>query len=139
MDERRHSTRLEEPSYIFVTRMPEEHFGSEGGGTNFHKTLDVSRNGLRIQAKRHLPPDSLVKVLVPRHDVPEGLTLLGVVRWVDQHPTQEAKFNVGIEFFDLENPDGQFWVTDYEARMSRTNGDEEDRYPTLRMQEGSVS
>lgn len=106
--EQRQEYRLSAQETVFVEVTAADPGSNIPADIIISNSVDISANGLRIIADRHLPVGTILRACVQIKNDNRGFLLVSEVKWSKPH-SEEGEFVIGLALFESEGTDIQQW------------------------------
>ena len=108
--EKRKHLRLPVESTIFIELVSPRAGSSESGEVAMCKTLEVSRDGLRVGLEREVTVGAILQIGVQLPGACDTLYLAGEVRWCRASEDPQLRWSAGFKLLNAEGSDIDQWL-----------------------------
>ncbi|HDY83552.1 MAG: PilZ domain-containing protein [Gammaproteobacteria bacterium] len=108
--EKRKHLRLPVESTIFIELVSPRAGSSESGEVAMCKTLEVSRDGLRVGLEREVTVGAILQIGVQLPESGDTLYLAGEVSWCRANEEPQQSWSAGFKLLNAANSDIDRWI-----------------------------
>ena len=109
-EDTRRYTRLPLANTVFIELVASESGSSEPGVIARCKTLDISREGLRVTLEQPLQVGAILQLGMARPAPADPLYLVGEVKWSHPAPGSASDWDAGLALLNADQSDIDDWV-----------------------------